>query len=1012
MTWKPKARPAMAFATAALISAACAGPAMAQFTWLPQDTDGWTSLSLPQTGQMIYVSDTDGDDNNDGLSETSAVKTIDKAMSLVRSGMPDWVVLKRGDTFRNQSFNQINDVTTGGPSAQEPFVISSYGTGDRPKVIPNTVGYGVPDGLRIWSDSVNNVAIMGIEMSKPLDAYGGGAGISVLNPVSNIHIEDVRISGFGTNLVFQGREEDKMDNVVIRRSVVDHAFVDLVGADGHSSGMYASHVKGLLIEESVFDHNGWSEQVGGGYPTKFNHNVYIQSDSEDVVVVDSIVGRGSAAGVQVRPGGQVLNSVFVGNNDAFYLSSGQEDAIGLAHNNVVTEGSDKQIFGARSWGIDLFDNEGYAAVGNIVANGPSTAGAALVGTDGAFLADNIVYNWGNSADEGLNATNPIDPTRTISSYHASIGREGSVDAFMQAVSEYGRGNVDPVYDTAAIYDYFKQGFAEAPAPRGTPAALTFTPGNGNGDGTGDGLRWGDHRNWDLQSVPNVAGDSVALNGHTAHLAESVTLASLDLGNGGEINVNAGTLHIASNGGLPTFTNTATIATALTGSVDVAGYTDTTKTLTLRGNGGSLNVLAGNTGDIAYESGHGSDGLKFVGTDTVLPNQSITIGSGAHIEVARLRSAQLVFFEVDGEIRFDVDTPEHEAATFADPLGESAIFQAGVGTGSKLIIDVSDLPVTEGRTGFTLGYFKGFLNSFDSVEYVGLTENGWAGARRLQADGLKALTIWLEAGPNPAFTGTGNISPIDDDPNLDGTVDARDLDLLTTAIKAPADYTELTGLSADVGDLNNDGQVDDDDARLAAQTWTRADTGIIDRVRNYRQLDRAYQELTDGASRNFFGVVNGSGATYEWGDAAGDIASPTGAGRDGFVDDHDLDFLFTQYGENTEYDLTADGTIDERDIDFLVTYILEVGRADINLDGDIDVSDLAILAANFGTTGGGWAVGDLNGDGEIGTGDLAILAANFVIPEAPAANAALVPEPATGAIALALASLAGRRARRA
>ncbi|MEO0602539.1 MAG: hypothetical protein AAF211_13940, partial [Myxococcota bacterium] len=824
MTPRKTSFPGKAFSAAALVAAACATSAHAQFAWLPQDNDGWTDLSLPASGRMIYVSDSDGDDSNDGFTEGTAVKTIEHAMSLVRSGMPDWVVLKRGDTFRNQSFNQINDVTTGGPSAQEPFVISSYGSGERPKVIPNTVGYGVPDGLRIWSDNVSNVAIMGIEMSKPLDAYGGGAGVSILNPVSNIHIEDVRVSGFGANLVFQGRETDKMDNVVIRRSVVDNSFVDLVAEDGHSSGMYASHVKGLLIEESVFDHNGWSEQVGGGYPTKFNHNVYIQSDSEDVVVTDSIIGRGSAAGVQVRPGGTVSGSVFVGNNDAFYLSSGQEDATGLALNNVVTEGSDKQIFGARSWGIDLFNNEGYAAVGNIVANGPSTAGAALVGTDGAILADNIVYNWGNSPDEGLTATNPIDPDRTISSYHASIGREGSVDAFMEAVSLYGRHHDDPVYDTAAIYDYFEQGFAEAPAARTTPATVNFVPGT-----LGDGLRWGDHRNWDILSVPNVAGDNVHLHGHTLHLAESVALSNLDLGDGGEININAGTLTVNTLGGMPVFTNSGTITTALTGSFDVAGYADNTKTLTLRGNGGSLNILSGNTGNIAYETGHGGDGLKFVGTDTVLPNQSITVGSGAHVEVARLRSAQLVFFEVDVEIRFDVDSPDHVAATFADPLGEAAILQAGVGTGSKLVIDVSDLPVTPGRTGFTLGFFKGFLNSFDSIEYVGLTENGWTGARRVQADGLKALTIWLEAGPNPTFTGTGNISPIDDDPNLDGTVDARDLDLLTTAVKAPDDYTELTGLAADIGDLNNDGQVDDDDARIAATTCTTRRGSYDDRV---------------------------------------------------------------------------------------------------------------------------------------------------------------------------------------
>ncbi|MEO0587182.1 MAG: hypothetical protein AAF078_06030, partial [Planctomycetota bacterium] len=184
---------------------------------------------------------------------------------------------------------------------------------------------------------------------------------------------------------------------------------------------------------------------------------------------------------------------------------------------------------------------------------------------------------------------------------------------------------------------------------------------------------------------------------------------------------------------------------------------------------------------------------------------------------------------------------------------------------------------------------------------------------------------------------------------------------------------------------------------------------VDRVRNFKQHDRAYQELTEGASRNFFGVVNGSGATYEWGDAAGDIASPTGAGRDGFVDDHDLDFLFTQFGENPEYDLTADGFVDDRDIDFLLAYILEVPRGDIDLNGEVGTGDLAIIAGGFGVAGG-WDEGDLNGSGVIDTGDLAILAGQFAPPPAPASTAA-IPEPGTAAALAALATLAGRRARR-
>ncbi|MEO0602540.1 MAG: right-handed parallel beta-helix repeat-containing protein, partial [Myxococcota bacterium] len=357
-----------------------------------------------------------------------------------------------------ESFGQINDRTTGGPSPDRPFVISAYGDGPRPVVTPAKVGEGSPDGLRIWSNRFANFALVGVSIARPIDTFGGGAGISVLNPIAHVLIEDVHFAGFATNLVLQGHKDVRMTDVVVRRCVVEHAFVDRDQLDAHASGLYASNVERLLIEESVFDHNGWSATIPGGYPTKFNHNLYIQRDNVDVVVRGCIITRASAAGLQMRPGGEVRGNLFIENSDAFYLSDGQPDAAGLAIGNVVLHGSDKNIEGAIAWGIDLKNNAGYRAIDNIVAHGPEHAGAALVGLEGVTARDNVVYRWGTSDDVG-----PIrrlhDPDRTIASYQASLGAEPTIAAFIESAKASDRGVFDPRYTADAVAAYFREGFS-------------------------------------------------------------------------------------------------------------------------------------------------------------------------------------------------------------------------------------------------------------------------------------------------------------------------------------------------------------------------------------------------------------------------------------------------------------------------------------------------------------------------------------------------------------------------
>ena len=53
------------------------------------------------------------------------------AKKKLRSGKPDWILLKRGDVF-NDAFGSLK--VTGGRSNQEPLYFGAYGSGPRPQI--------------------------------------------------------------------------------------------------------------------------------------------------------------------------------------------------------------------------------------------------------------------------------------------------------------------------------------------------------------------------------------------------------------------------------------------------------------------------------------------------------------------------------------------------------------------------------------------------------------------------------------------------------------------------------------------------------------------------------------------------------------------------------------------------------------------------------------------------------------------------------------------------------------
>jgi hypothetical protein len=383
-----------------------------RFLSVSLNSSGWTSVLPSPDTRRIFVSSSIGSDSNDGLSTATPVKTINYAKRLLRDGMPDWLLLKRGDSWSGEG---LGSWSKSGRSAQEPMLISAYGTGARPLL--NTGAY---NGFYTQNGAVNNVSLIGIHLyadtrdpqSATYVGPEGGTGVRWLVGSTNLLIEDCVIDSYLTNIAIDA-ELGSISNVSLRRNIITDAY----STTGHSQGAIFGGINGLRIEGNVFDHNGWNEQIPEAEPTVFNHNIYINADNNDVVVKDNIIANASSHGLQARSGGQISENIFINNPIGLDF--------GLVNGSPATPGGvdgfvkDNIFYGSRD--IDGADRGTAINVGNIKPGGTIISGNILVGNDkslspaiqlseGKYLGlpsgttgindltieNNVLYNWASA----------------------------------------------------------------------------------------------------------------------------------------------------------------------------------------------------------------------------------------------------------------------------------------------------------------------------------------------------------------------------------------------------------------------------------------------------------------------------------------------------------------------------------------------------------------------------------------------------------------------------------------
>ncbi len=376
--------------------------------------NGWTTFDLHTDSRIVYVSSSEGDDGNDGLTPETAVASPAKGAELVRDGSPDFLLFRRGDTWRAQDLGADRVVRRfkSGLDKAHPMVVSSYGDSTERPRLEIDKDFIDDDGKEKSYLAVVGLAFISFPKVPNDSAFNGADGGAL------------RFVGTGHDLLFEDNYLEygefvvqNVSDVEVRRNVIYrsyHVGTCAYNGDGsrnpngdsthRPSGIFAGHVTGLLIEGNVFDQNGWNPDVAEACATIYNHDMYLSGNSQ-LTVKDNLVMRASSIGIKLSSGtaGESTDILVEGNlfaeGEIGISMGGNADTAyrfqdAVIRNNVFTDiGRAQPTTRTLSWHIDLIDNDKSEVTGNLFVNQPAvTTNATGIHLSGGTNRDITIEN--------------------------------------------------------------------------------------------------------------------------------------------------------------------------------------------------------------------------------------------------------------------------------------------------------------------------------------------------------------------------------------------------------------------------------------------------------------------------------------------------------------------------------------------------------------------------------------------------------------------------------------------
>ena len=408
-----------------------------EFTLPQQDANGWSILTPSSDSRLIYVS-TSGDDGtaqyyassdaeigNDPFNPVGAVlpyASLDTALAQARAGYPDYILLRRGDTWTRTAAISMK----AGRSATERMVLAYYGANAARPIVKNY-------GLNLWNASY--AAVVGIQFTASqrnpaspdfvgfanITNIAGFDGLGGYNNslVGGLLIEDCWFDWFSGNVLQSPQTTAPvLTDMIVRRNIITNNY----STAGHAQGLYSARAS-ILLEENIFDHNGWYKQGDSnfsdqaeGKATMFNHNTYF-SEARDTIFRNNLFLRASSIGSKFTsntPSGtnqiktwnlQIDNNLYVEGEVGISLGGNDDQNNGPrwenihVTNNVLTHiGRTQPTLRTLGWGLDVQDWNGGKVTNNIFAHwGDATlsnnyAIHAVGHSNDVNYTDNVVYN--------------------------------------------------------------------------------------------------------------------------------------------------------------------------------------------------------------------------------------------------------------------------------------------------------------------------------------------------------------------------------------------------------------------------------------------------------------------------------------------------------------------------------------------------------------------------------------------------------------------------------------------